>query len=115
MNTLLGDGTMITDIKTVVAHAKALYWKTRMEKAKEHMDKYKAVLSTAGSGKHETEYGTFTVSENNSYPPLMIAEQLTEDEIEMCMESKWSNERARILFPKQYEASRVRNGYKVSL
>lgn len=106
---------MITAVKTVLAHRKALYWKTRMEKAEQFMRKNLAVLAEAGTGKHETEYGFFVVSENNSYPATLIAEALTEDERAMCYESKWSNARAKVLFPKAYNAAKVEQGFKVSI
>lgn len=106
---------MITTLKTVRAHAKALYWKTRMEAAEKHMRKNLQVLAQHGSGKWETEHGFFTVAENNSYPADAIRETLTPDEIALCKESKWSNARAKVLFPVQYEMAKVRNGYKVSI
>ena len=106
---------MITTIKTVKAHAKALYWKSRMEKAEQHMRKALDILSEEGSGKHETEYGIFTVAENNAYPADRIRALLTPEEIAQCMERKWSNTRARVLFPVQYETVKERKGYKVSI
>lgn len=106
---------MITTVKIVKAHFKALYWKSRMEKAETYMRKSLAVLAEAGSGKHETEYGFFTVSENNKYPQNLIREQLTPAEIALCMERKWSNTRARVLFPEQYQNALQRDGFKVSI
>jgi len=106
---------MITAVKIVTAHYKALYWKGRAEKAEQNMRKSLDVLSAVGSGKHETEHGFFTVSENNKYPQNLIREQLTEDEIALCMERKWSNTRARVLFPVQYEKAKQREGFKVSI
>lgn len=106
---------MITTVKTVKAHAKALYWKSRIEKAERHMRNALAVLSEHGSGKHETEHGFFTVTENNTYPAADIQASLSEDEIALCMESKWSNARAKVLFPAAYNAAKKSNGMKVSI
>lgn len=106
---------MITTVKIVAAHAKALYWKNRAEKAERYMRKALDTLSEAGSGKHETEHGFFTVSENNAYPADRIRALLSPEEIALCMERKWSNTRARVLFPDTYESVKVRNGYKVSI
>lgn len=106
---------MITTIKIVKAHAKALYWKSRMEACERYMRKSMETLATMGSGKYETEHGFFTVSENNTYPANLIREQLTEAERALCLEAKWSNARARVLFPVQYEAAKQRNGFKVSI
>ena len=106
---------MITTVKIVKAHFKALYWKRRMEAADRYMRKNLDILSAMGSGKHETEHGFFTVSENNAYPANLIREQLTPEEIALCMERKWSNTRARVLFPVQYESVKQRNGFKVSI
>lgn len=106
---------MITTVKIVAAHAKALYWKSRVETAERHMRKNLETLALMGSGKHETEHGFFTVSENNQYPANVIREALTPAEIALCHESKWSNTRARILFPVAYEAAKQRNGFKVSI
>lgn len=106
---------MITTVKIVVAHAHALYWKSRMERADQHMRRHLATLASLGSGKHETEHGFFTVSENNVYPADRIREQLTPAQVALCHESKWSNTRARILFPTEYHSVKVQNGYKVSI
>lgn len=106
---------MITQIKTVKAHAAALYWKKRMEVCERYMKKHLQTLATHGSGKHETEYGFFVVSENNSYPAADIMAQLTPAEITLCKELKWSNARAKVLFPEAYEAAKTPNGYKVSI
>ena len=106
---------MITNLKTVKAHAKALYWKNRAEAAERYMRKNLDILSEQGSGKYETEHGFFTVSENNNYPASAIREQLTPEQIALCMERKWSNTRARVLFPEQYENVKQRNGFKVSI
>lgn len=106
---------MITTIKTVRAHYKALYWKSRMEKADQNMRKALDVLSAEGSGKHETEYGFFTVAENNAYPADRIKALLTPEQRAQCLESKWSNTRARVLFPEVYESVKERKGYKVSI
>lgn len=106
---------MITTVKIVTAHAKALYWKRRVEAAERYMRKHLQTLAELGSGKHETEYGFFTVSENNTYPADKIRESLTTEEIDLCMEKKWSNARAKILFPLAYDAAKVQNGHKVSI
>lgn len=106
---------MITKIKIVRAHAKALYWKSRMEACERYMKKHKETLATLGSGKHETEYGFFTVSENNVYPVEKICKGLSALQINACMEPRFSNERARVLFPKAYRAAKVERGYKVAL
>lgn len=106
---------MITTMKIVKAHAKALYWKNRAEAAERYMRKNLDTLSTLGSGKHETEYGFFTVSENNKYPQNIIREQLTPEQVALCMETKWSNTRARVLFPVEYENAKQREGFKVSI
>ena len=106
---------MITKIKIVRAHAHALYWKHRAEVAERYMRKNLQTLATLGSGKHETEHGFFTVSENNTYEASKIQAALTKDEIAQCMESKWSNARAKILFPVAYQAAKANNGYKVSI
>ena len=106
---------MITTVKIVRAHVKALYWKARVEKAEQQMRKNLEILATVGSGKHETEAGFFTVSENNKYPQNLIREQLSPEEIALCMERKWSNTRARVLFPEQYEKAKQRVGFKVSI
>lgn len=106
---------MITTVKIVAAHAKALYWKSRMEKAEKAMRVHLETLATLGSGKHETEHGIFQVSENNAYPKEAIMSQLTEAQRALCYEPKWSNERARILYPLEYAAAQDRRGYKVSI
>lgn len=106
---------MITHIKIVRAHVKALYWKKRMDAAERYMRKHLQTLSECGSGKHETEYGEFTVSENNSYPAESIMSRLTPQQITLCKELKWSNARAKVLFPEAYEAAKVHNGFKVSI
>lgn len=106
---------MITTVKIVRAHAKALYWKKRVEAAEHHMRKSLDVLSTLGSGKWETEHGHFTVSENNSYPANEIRALLTPEEEALCYERRWSNTRARVLFPDIVQSIKVRAGYKVSI
>lgn len=106
---------MITTVKIVRAHIKALYWKNRMEAADRHMRSHLATLAECGSGKHETEAGFFTVSENNQYPADKIRALLTPEQIDLCMEKRWSNTRARILYGDIYESVKVRNGYKVSI
>lgn len=106
---------MITTVKIVRAHVKALYWKNRAAQAEANMRKNLQILATVGSGKHETEAGFFTVSENNSYPADKIRAALTEDQIALCMESVWSNKRAKVLFPVAYEKAKEQNGYKVSI
>lgn len=106
---------MITTVKIVKAHAKALYWKKRAEAAERYMRKNLETLCTLGSGKHETEYGFFTVAENNQYPADKIRAVLTTDEIAQCFEPKWSNARAKVLFPVAYHGAKEQNGYKVSI
>lgn len=106
---------MITTAKIVIAHAKSLYWKSRMEAAEKYMRKHLETLAELGSGKWETEHGFFTVSENNQYPADAIRAQLTPKQIASCEERKWSNARARVLFPAQYHAAKVSAGYKVSI
>lgn len=106
---------MITTVKIVRAHAKALYWKHRTEAAERNMRKNLEILAEVGSGKHETENGFFTVSENNSYPPEEVRKHLSEADAALCYEKRWSNQRARVLFPEVMERVRVRNGYKVSI
>jgi hypothetical protein len=106
---------MITATKIVLAHYKALYWKARVAQAEKHMRKSLETLATLGSGKYETEHGFFTVSENNTYPANVIRDALTPEERALCMESKWSNTRAKVLFPIAYENAKQRNGFKVSV
>jgi len=106
---------MITTVKIVMAHGRALYWKSRMEAADRHMRRHLATLAECGSGKHETERGFFTVAANNQYPAEAIQKQLTPEQVDLCMEKKWSNTRARILFPIAYHSAKVENGYKVSI
>lgn len=106
---------MITTVKIVRAHAKALYWKRRVEKADEMMRKHLQILASVGSGKHETEHGFFQVSENNCYPEDAIKAQLTTDDIYLCHERRWSNKRAKVLFPTEYENAKVEKGFKVAI
>ena len=106
---------MITTVKIVRAHLHAIYWKNRMEAGEKHMRRHLATLAELGSGKHETEAGFFTVSENNQYPADAIRALLSPEEQAMCLEAKWSNTRARVLFPTQYQSVKVQNGYKVSI
>lgn len=106
---------MITNAKIVVAHAKALYWKNRAAAAERYLRKNLETLATLGSGKHETEHGFFTVSENNAYPADKIRDLLTPEQRALCMQSTWSNTRAKVLFPTEYESVKQRNGYKVSI
>jgi hypothetical protein len=106
---------MITTVKIVRAHVKALYWKSRKEQADRYMRKNLETLATMGSGKHETEAGFFTVTENNQYPADAIRSLLTTEEQALCMESVWSNARARVLFPAIVQCVKVSNGYKVSI
>jgi len=106
---------MITKMKIVRAHARALYWKSRKEAAERYMRKQLETLATLGSGKHETEHGFFTVTANNQYPAEKIQAQLTPKQIAMCMEKRWSQERAKVLFPEAYHAAKDQRGYKVSI
>lgn len=106
---------MITTMKIVKAHAKALYWKNRAEAAERYMRKSLDVLASVGSGKHETEHGFFTVSENNKYPQNLIKDALSPEEIALCEVKRWSNERARVLFPEAFAAAKQREGFKVSI
>jgi len=106
---------MITTVKIVVAHAAALYWKSRVEKAQHHMRRNLQILAQCGSGKHETEHGFFVVSENNSYPAEKIQAQLSTRQIAQCMVKKWSNEQAKVRFPVAYQNAKTNNGYKVSI
>lgn len=107
---------MIFNNKRIIsAHFKALYWKKRMIAAEKYYRRYISILAECGSGKHETEYGEFTVSANNSYPAEEIQAKLTDEQIAQCMELRWSQERARILFPAVYLSVKKENGYKVSI
>lgn len=106
---------MITNAKIVVAHAKALYWKNRAAVAERYMRKHLQTLAAMGSGKHETEYGFFTVSENNKYPANEIRAQLTPEQIALCMTTKWDQEKARVNFPEVYQSVKKREGFKVSI
>jgi len=106
---------MITAVKIVKAHAAALYWKKRAAKCDYYMRRSLAVLAEAGSGKHETEHGEFVVSENNAYPQALIAQHLTPEQQDMCFEPRWSNARAKVLFPHAYNAAKQENGFKVSI
>lgn len=106
---------MIECAKIVRAHLKALYWKNRMQQAERYMRKNLEILAEAGTGKHETENGFFTVSENNTYDASVIRSLLSPSEQALCLEAKWSNARAKVLFPEVYLSAKVENGYKVSI
>lgn len=106
---------MITTVKIVRAHAKALYWKRRVEKAQAHMKVWTTILANAGKGKHETEYGFFTVSENNVYDQSVMLEHLTEAEAKMLSTLSLDNKKVKVMRPEVYEEAKERRGWKVAI
>lgn len=97
------------------AHGKALAIITQMEALADELAGYKSVLEGAGSGKHRTDHGIFTVSENNVYDTEVIESQLTKGQWMRCSERVLRNSLVKALYPAIHASAKQRRGYKVSL
>lgn len=106
---------MITQLKIVRAHLRALRAKAAIERYSKNLEEAKGVLATLGSGKHQTEYGYFTVSENNVYSKEKMEALLSKSAFNKCSERKLVNAKVKILYPAIYESVKEERGYKVSL
>lgn len=100
------------------AHAEALRLKAQIDALNEEYRTHTAILVTAGSGKHITDHGSFTVSENNTYSDEEIMANLTKSQFMKVSERKLSKPLVKILYPKVYEAAKHRSEtcpFKVSV
>lgn len=97
------------------AHNKALKLRARIEALEEQLETEKAVLTEAGTGKHDTPYGSFTVMENNVYDEDTITANLTKSQWKLCSVVKLSKAKVKVLFPNVYFAAKESRGFKVSL
>lgn len=100
------------------AHAEALSLKAQIDALTEEYRAQAAILVTAGSGKHMTDHGSFTVSENNTYDEEVIMANLTKGQFMKVSERKLVKPLVKILYPKVYEAAKKRSEtcpYKVSV
>lgn len=71
--------------------------------------------SNSEMGKHEVEGGTYTLSENNTYPESAVRALLTEGQARRCEVRKLDNKVVKALYPQVYEAAKVSNGVKVTV
>lgn len=100
------------------AHAEALRLKAQIDALTVEFKTHTAILATAGSGKHQTDHGTFLVSENNTYDEDQIVQALSKGQFMKVSERKLSKPLVKILYPKIYEAAKVRSTtqpFKVSV
>jgi hypothetical protein len=59
--------------------------------------------------------GTFTISENNTYPEEAIVAALTPGQVKRCEVRKVSNALVKANYPAVYAAARKANGFKVAV
>lgn len=97
----------------------ALRVKQEMEYKKQELDFLTAKLAERvnfTTGQHVVSgVGSFTVSENNTYPEAAIVAQLSPGQVRRVSVSKVSNAVVAKLYPAVYANAQKRNGYKVSL
>lgn len=75
----------------------------------------KANGGEANTGKVVLGNGSFTVSENNSYPAEKILGSLTPGQAKRCEKRTLDNAKVKALYPEVYAAAKVQNGVKVSI
>jgi hypothetical protein len=59
--------------------------------------------------------GSFTISENNTYPEENIVAALTPGQVKRCEVRKVSNALVKSLYPAVYVAAKKSNGFKVAI
>lgn len=102
------------------AYVSARLAQARMERAKAELDQHKAILATAGSGKHTVQVPagqtvTFTVSENNTYSDERMVTALKPGQFQRASTRKLDRQKVKALYPRIYAASKTFVGFKVSL
>lgn len=97
----------------------ALAVKAEMDYKKQELDFLTGKLAERvdfATGQHVVSgVGSFTVSENNTYPEEAIKAQLSPGQVKRVSVLKVSNSVVAKLYPAVYEAAKKRNGYKVAL
>jgi hypothetical protein len=69
----------------------------------------------SNTGKVTLPDGSFTVSENNTYPDEAIRAALTEGQAKRCEKRVLDKAKVKALYPNVYAAAKVQNGVKVTV
>ncbi len=106
--------------KVASLHAEVKALDAAMEKlAAERKVKVAALVAANGgeavTGKVVLDGGSFTVSENNSYPEESIRAGLTPGQQKRVEKRVLDREKVKALYPEVYKAAKVQNGVKVSI
>lgn len=106
----------MTNINAIFeAHARAKAISDEMLSLKLRLDIEKAILVTAGSGKHSTPTGTFQVSANNQYNVDTITSNLSRGQFMKVSKRTLDKGLCKILYPEIYALGKEEHGFKVSV
>jgi hypothetical protein len=101
---------------TILAEANAI--KAEIARLQDELSKRTAMLAAAvgnSTGKHVTENGSFTVSENNTYDEAAMRALLLPGQAQRCSVSRLDKATVKRLYPDVYSRAKRNNGVKVSL
>jgi hypothetical protein len=104
--------------KTHIVLAEANALKAEIDRLTAEYRARTALLATLvgnATGKHSTESGSFTVSENNTYDEAAMREALSPGQVRRCSVARLDKAAVKRLYPAVYAAAKRENGVKVSL
>lgn len=106
----------LTDAQVLSA---AIRIKAEMDYKKAELDTVTADLARRvgnESGTYRVEgVGSYTISENNTYPEEAIVAALTPGQVKRCEVRKVSNALVKANYPAVYAAAKKANGFKVAV
>lgn len=106
----------MTNINAIFeSHARAKVLSDEIAALKLKLDVEKAILVTAGSGKHSTPTGTFQVSANNQYDADVITSHLSRGQFMKVSKRMLDKGLCKILYPQIYALGKQEHGFKVSV
>lgn len=103
-------------LASVVAEANAL--KLEIARLNGELAERNAYLAKAVgevTGRHLTEAGSFTVSENNTYSEDAMRANMLPGQVKRCSVSKLDKAAVKRLYPEVYSAAKQPHGVKVTL
>lgn len=97
------------------AHGRALEIAAQISALADELAAQKSILEVVGTGKYQTDHGTFQVSENNVYDDKQILDRLSPGQFMRCSDRKLSKAKVKVNYPDVYAAAKQRRGWKVSI
>lgn len=105
----LFEATLVAEVKAIDATIASL-----QEKRKHRIA---ALLGCANetTGKRVTAEGSYTISENNTYSESAMVAALRPGQMRLVQKKVIDRSKVKALYPKVYEESKKRNGFKVTI